>query len=123
MKGLVSLFFLISLAFNASAQDQVSVSAQLKEVTKKGDYIVFELRLNNEDEFRTMEGGKSSLARIAIYTGNNDGDEVLSKGFKGMNAVVKVLNELKQNGWLLVDSYSIKGESLLLTHYILERRK
>ena len=123
MKGLVTVFFLVCLAFSVSAQDQVSLSKQLKEITEKGDYIVFELRLNKEDEFRTMEGGKSSLARIAIYTGTNDGKEVVSKGFDGMNAVVKVLNELKQNGWILVESYPIKGESLLLTHYILERKK
>jgi hypothetical protein len=123
MKGLISMFFLIGFAFSVSAQDQINISTQLKEITKKGDYIVFELRLNKEDEFRTMEGGKSSLARVAIYTGNNDGEEIVSKGFSGMNGVVKVLNELKQNGWTLIDSYSIKGESLLLTHYILERKK
>ncbi|MFB0925734.1 MAG: hypothetical protein QMB65_10735, partial [Vicingaceae bacterium] len=87
------------------------------------DYVVLELRLNKEDEFRTMEGGKSSLARIAIYTGDNQGSEMVSKGFEGMNAVVAVLNDLKQNGWRLIESYPIIGESLLITHYILERRR
>jgi hypothetical protein len=123
MKRLVSILFLVSIAFSLSAQDAVSLSAKLKGVTEKGDYVILELRLNKEDEFRTMEGGKSSLARIAIYTGKNQGTEMISKGFEGMNAVVNVLNELKQNGWRLIESYPIKGESLLITHYILERRK
>ena len=123
MKRLVSVVFLIYFAFNLSAQEEVSLSARLKGLTKKGDYALLELRLNKEDEFRTMEGGKSSLARIAIYSGKNQGEEIISKGFEGMNAIVKVLNELKQNGWILIDSYPLKGESLLLTHYILERKK
>ena len=123
MKGFVSVLFLICLAFNLSAQDQVGLANKLKGLTKKGDYVVLELRLNKENEFRTMEGGKSSLARIALYTGGNNGEEIISKGFEGMNAVVKVLNELRQNGWILIDSYPMKGESLLLTHYILERKK
>ncbi len=123
MKRLVSILFLVSIAFSLSAQDGAGLSSKLKGLTEKGDYVILELRLNKEDEFRTMEGGKSSLARIAIYTGDNLGSEMVSKGFEGMNAVVSVLNELKQNGWRLIDSYPIKGESLLITHYILERRK
>lgn len=106
-----------------SAQEGVNLASKLKTLTKKGDYIILELRLNKEDEFRTMEGGKSSLARIAVYSGNNQGAEMVSKGFEGMNSVVLALNNLKQNGWRLIDSYPIKGESLILTHYILERRK
>ena len=123
MKRLVSILFLFCFAFSLSAQDSPSLSSKLKGLTKKGDYVVLELRLNKEDEFRTMEGGKSSLARIAIYTGDNQGAEMVSKGFEGMNAVVAVLNDLKQNGWRLIESYPIKGESLLITHYILERRR
>lgn len=120
---LVSIFFLILFSLNLSAQDGLSVSHQLKGFTKKGDYVIVELRLNKEDEFRTMEGGKSSLARIAVYSGNNYGAELVSKGFEGMNSLVALLNNLKQNGWRLIESYPIKGESLILTHYILERRK
>jgi hypothetical protein len=123
MKRLVSILFLVCFAFSLSAQDSPSLSSKLKGLTKKGDYVVLELRLNKEDEFRTMEGGKSSLARIAIYTGDNQGSEMVSKGFEGMNAVVAVLNDLKKNGWRLIESYPIKGESLLITHYILERRR
>jgi hypothetical protein len=123
MKRLVSILFLVCFAFSLSAQDSPSLSSKLKGLTKKGDYVILELRLNKEDEFRTMEGGKSSLARIAIYTGDNQGAEMVSKGFEGMNAVVAVLNDLKKNGWRLIESYPIKGESLLITHYILERRR
>ena len=90
---------------------------------KKGDYIILELRLNKEDEFRTLEGGKSSLARIAVYSGSNQGEDLISKGFEGMNSVVKVLNDLKQSGWRLIEVYPVQGTSLILTHYILERRK
>ncbi len=123
MKKLVSILFLVCFSFSLSAQDSPSLSSKLKGLTKKGDYVVLELRLNKEDEFRTMEGGKSSLARIAIYTGNNQGAEMVSKGFEGMNSLITVLNDLKQNGWRLIEVYPVKGESLILTHYILERRK
>ncbi len=123
MKKLASVLFFVCFASSLSAQEGVSLSNKLKGLTKKGDYVILELRLNKEDEFRTMEGGKSSLARMAVYSGNNQGAEMISKGFEGMNDVVVVLNELKQNGWRLEDTYLIKGESLLITHYILERRK
>jgi hypothetical protein len=123
MKKLVSIIFLVSIAFSLSAQDDISLASKLKTITNKGDYIILELRLNKEDEFRTLEGGKSSLARIAIYTGVNQGEEMVSKGFEGMNSVVKVLNDLKQSGWRLIETYPVQGTSLILTHYILERRK
>lgn len=123
MKKLLSLFFLISLSVSLIAQDNVNLASKLKTLTKKGDYVVLELRLNKEDEFRTIEGSNSSLARIAVYTGNNQGTEVVSKGFEGMNSIVAILKNLKQNGWKLVDVYPIKGESLIITHYILERKK
>ena len=105
------------------AQDNPSLSSKLKSLTKKGDYATLELRLNKEDEFRTIEGSSSSLARIAIFTGNNQGTEVVSKGFEGMNSIVTILNDLKANNWRLVDVYTIKGESLIITHYVLERKK
>ena len=123
MKKLFSIIFLISFALSLSAQDNANLSSKLKTLTSKGDYIILELRLNKEDEFRTMEGSSSSLARIAVYTGNNQGAEIISKGFEGMNAIVTVLKDLKKNGWRLIDTYPIKGESLLITHYILERKK
>ncbi|MBL4670542.1 MAG: hypothetical protein JKY30_14955 [Flavobacteriales bacterium] len=123
MKKIVSIVFLVSLAFSLSAQSDVKLSSKLKGITKKGDYIILELRLNKEDEFRTMEGGKSSLARIAVYTGSNEGKEIVSKGFKGMNSVVFVLNDLKHNGWRLLNVCPMKGESLIITHYLLERKK
>ncbi len=123
MKKLLSIIFLISLAFSVSAQDNANLASKLKTLTKKGDYIILELRLNKEDEFRTIEGSSSSLARIAVYTGNNQGAEVVSKGFEGMNAIITVLKNLKQNGWKLVEVYPIKGESLIITHYVLERKK
>jgi hypothetical protein len=123
MNKLLFIIFLVSFSLNLNAQDKVSLVSKLKTLTNKGDYIILELRLNNEDEFRTLEGSNSSLARVAIYTGNNEGTEMVSKGFEGMNAIVSVLKDLKQNGWRLVDTYPIKGESLLITHYVLERKK
>ena len=125
MKYVFSIAILLFISFGAVAQsnENVSLSTKLKGITEKGDYAILEMRLNKEDEFRTKEGGSSSLARIAIYSGNNTGKELISKGFEGMNSVVVILNELKQNGWKLVDVYTIKGESLIITHYIIERRK
>lgn len=123
MKNLLSFIFLFSLAFSISAQNNVDLANKLKSSTKKGDYIILELRLNKEDEFRTMEGSSSSLARIAVYSGANKGDEIISKGFEGVNAIVAILNKLKQSGWRLVEVYPIKGESLIITHYVLERKK
>lgn len=113
---------LISISSYAQEED-VNIVGRLKSLTKKGDYAILEVRLNNEDEFRTTDGSTSSLARLAVFTGNNDGAEVISKGFAGMNSIVSVLNKLKANGWRLVDVYPIKGESLIITHYVIERKK
>jgi hypothetical protein len=123
MKLSLTLIFLISLIGSAICQDNTNLVSKLKSLTQKGDYAIIEVRLNNEDEFRTIEGSNSSLARIAIFTGNNQGTEVLSKGYDGVNAIVNILNDLKKNGWILSQSYSIKGESLIITHYVLERKK
>ena len=123
MKQLFFLGIFLFLISGLSAQEDVSLVSKLKAQTEKGDYVILELRLNNEDEFRTMEGGKSSLARLAVYTGKNKGEELISKSFEGMNAVLRVLNNLKQNGFRLVSVYPIKGESLIITHYILERKR
>jgi hypothetical protein len=113
----------LSVGVFAQSDSKLDLSSELKLTTQKGDYVILEMRLNKEDEFRTMEGGSSSLARIAIYSGKNTGKELISKGFEGMNSVVAILNDLKKNGWKLVDVYTIKGESLIITHYIVERRK
>jgi len=123
MKKVFFLMFLICVTIGVKAQYEIDLGSKLKAHTNKGDYIVLELRLNKEDEFRTMEGGKSSLARIAVYTGVNNNEELVVKGFEGMNSVLKVLNNLKRNDFHLIDVYTIKGESLILTHYILERIK
>jgi len=123
MKKIFLIGFVMCFAFGLQAQNNIDLANKLKSQTEKGDYIILELRLNKEDEFRTMEGGKSSLARIAIYTGKNKGEELVVKGFEGMNSVVAVLNNLKQNGYRLMDVYPVKGESLIITHYVLERKK
>lgn len=123
MKKLIIVLISLAFAINGFAQDKPDLVSKLKSLTNKGDYIVLEIRLNSEDEFRTIEGGSSSLARMAIFTGNNQGSEIISKGFEGMNTVVVTLNKLKNNGWRLIDTYPIKGQSLIITHYILERKK
>lgn len=123
MKYFLLILSLSLFSFNLVAQDGSNLVSKLKSLTQKGDYIILELRLNNEDEFRTIEGSSSSLARVAIYTGNNQGTEVISKGFEGVNSIIVTLNQLKHNGWRLVEVYPIKGESLIITHYILERKK
>jgi len=124
MKNIL-LIFILHLSFSAViiGQNNQDLSTKLKSITKKGDYIILEVRLNKEDEFRTIEGSNSSLARIAIFTGNNQNDETLSKQFEGLNSVITILNNLKHNGWILVTVYPIKGESLIITHYVLERKK
>ena len=117
------MFVFLFISASSNAQDKVDVVSTLKSLTEKGDYVILEVRLNNEDEFRTIEGSSSSLARLAIFTGNNQGTEVISKSFNGMNLIVSLLNKLKKERWKIIDVYSIKGESLIITHYILERTK
>jgi hypothetical protein len=123
MKNIILVISLIILSLNLVGQESQNVLSKLKSLTEKGDYILVEVRLNSEDEFRTIEGSSSSLARLALFTGNNQGTEILSKGFDGMNEIVTLLNKLKKNGWRLVDVYPIKGNSLIITHYVLERKK
>lgn len=121
------IFLLISITIfsilGLYAQENTSLSTKLKTLTKKGDYVILEVRLNNEDEFRTIEGSETSLTRISIFTGTNSGSEIIRKGFDGINTIVLILNDLKTNGWVLNNVYSIKGESLIITHYVLERKK
>lgn len=123
MKKVLFIIFLLSSAFQAFSQDNINIASKLKSLTEKGDYVILEVRLNNEDEFRTIEGSSASLARMSIFTGNNQGTEVVSKGFEGVNSIITILNELKHNGWKVVEVYSLKGESLIITHYLLERHK
>ena len=124
IKSIIILIFCAFTSIASFAKDnEVNIVSKLKSLTKKGDYAILEVRLNNEDEFRTTDGSTSSLARLAVFTGNNNGAEVISKGFNGMNSIVSVLNTLKSNGWRLVDVYSLKGESLIITHYVIERKK
>jgi len=120
---IVAVLCMLISTTSFAQNEKVNVVSKLKSLTKKGDYAILEMRLNNEDEFRTIDGSTSSLARLAVFTGNNNGAEVISKGFEGMNEIVSVLNDLKSNGWRIIDVYSIKGESLIITHYIIERRK
>lgn len=90
----------------------------------KGEYSILEVRLNMEDEFRTLEGRDSQgLARISLYTGKNMNSQVLTKGFEGFNSVVTAINEMKKNGWKMNESYVIRGNSLIITHYVFEKVK
>jgi len=123
MKYIFSILFFLFVAFGLKAQGNVNLYTKLKGLTSKGDYAIIEVRLNKEDEFRTVEGGSSSLARISVFTGNNQGAELVSKGFEGVNSVVTILNDLKKNGWRLVEVYPMQGQSLIITHYVIERRK
>lgn len=125
-KKIGAFIALLMICFTTTvfAQEPTSnVVSKLKSLTKKGDYAILEMRLNNEDEFRTIEGSTSSLARLSVFTGNNNGAEIISKGFEGVNSILTILNDLKSNGWRLVDVYSLKGESLIITHYLIERKK
>ncbi len=123
ISSIVLIGFFIVTTSNLLAQEPINVVGKLKSLIKKGDYAILEVRLNNEDEFRTIEGSNSSLARLALFTGNNEGTELILKGFEGMNSIVSILNDLKANGFHLLNVYTIKGESLIITHYIIERKK
>lgn len=120
---LLLVLFLGWISILSAQQSHENISKKINTITKKGDYAILELRINNEDEFRTIEGGETSLTRISIFTGKNKGAEIIRKGFEGMNTIVEILNDLKSNGWLLEQVYSMKGESLIITHYLLVRKK
>jgi hypothetical protein len=121
-------FFLISIfvsfiLISVASFGQNSIKG-LSTTVKKGDYAILEVRLNMEDEFRTVEGrDNEGLSRIALFTGQNKDREILSKGFNGYNDVVHYLNEMKQYGWILVDTYTLKGNSLIITHYMFQKVK
>lgn len=102
---------------------QNSITEISKEV-KKGDYGILEVRLNMEDEFRTLEGRDTEgMSRVALYVGNNQNKEVIFKGFHGYNEIVKYLNEMEANQWILEDVYTLEGNSLIVTHYVFRKRK
>ena len=97
---------------------------ELSDGIEKGQYGIVEVRLNMEDEFRTLEGRESKgLARISFFTGKGEDKCLLSKGFKGFDHVVVILNEMNQNGWELVSTYPIRGISLIITHYVFVKVK
>ena len=97
---------------------------ELSDGIEKDQYGIVEVRLNMEDEFRTLEGRESKgLARISFFTGKGEDKCLLSKGFKGVDHVVIILNEMNENGWKLVSTYPIRGSSLLITHYVFVKVK
>ena len=97
---------------------------ELSAGIEKGQYGIVEVRLNMEDEFRTLEGRDSKgLARISFFTGKEDDKSLLSKGFKGFDHVIIILNEMSENGWKLINTYPIRGSSLLITHYVFVKVK
>jgi len=97
---------------------------ELSAGIEKGQYGIVEVRLNMEDEFRTLEGRDSKgLARISFFTGKGDDKSLLSKGFKGFDHVIIILNEMSENGWKLINTYPIRGSSLLITHYVFVKVK
>lgn len=120
IKTIYTLFLLLIAGFTFG---QNSIEDLSKDI-KKGEYAILEVRLNMEDEFRTVEGRDTEgLARVALFVGDNHKHEVLSKGFTGYNAVVSYLNEMKDNGWLLEDTYTIEGSSLIIMHYVFKKKK
>lgn len=113
-----ALLFIAGLTFG-----QNSIKGLSQEV-EKGSYAILEVRLNMEDEFRTVEGRDTEgLARIALFTGDNDDRQILFKGFNGYNKVVAYLNEMKDNGWVLEETYTIPGSALIITHYVFVKKK
>ena len=90
---------------------------------EKGSYAILEVRLNKEDEFRTIEGTSSSVTRISLFTGENREKEILVRKFNGFNDVVSFLNRCREIGWFVKDTYRMNGESLLIVHYLLVKKK
>ena len=122
MKRLALLISFCAIAVLSFAQDN-TISTVVKDLSK-GSYVILEVRMQLEDEFQTVEGNESAnLSRIAVFTGKNTDKEVLSKGFKGYNQVVQYLNDMKESGFELEETYPIKGNSLLITHYVFKKIK
>ncbi len=123
------LFFAVCvfLTFHSAwGQTSESLSAVnlLTEKSTKGDYAIIEVRLNNEDEFKTLEGSTSGLSRIAIFYGKSTNNKpVLLKGFSGFADFIYLLNYIQQQGWQVEEVYSLKGQSLIVTHYLIRKVK
>lgn len=114
--ALFPLFSIQMLSQNSIAESVGSVG--------KGEYVILEVRMQMEDVFQTIEGNSSgNLSRIAIFAGKNKGKELISKGFQGFGEVVQNLNQLQEKGFNLVETYNVNGSSLLITHYVLIRKK
>ena len=125
MKMMTKLSLMIGLLLLSTvantAQNRIE---EISENSKKNDYAILEVRLNMEDELRTLEGRDTQgMSRIALYTGKNKDKELLSKGFLGYNQVVDYMNEMKANGWILDDTYSITGSFLIINHYVFRKKK
>ncbi len=121
----ISVCLLLSLHI-AWGQTPETLSAinTLSEKSTKGDYAIIEVRLNNEDEFKTLEGSTSGLSRIAIFYGKSTNDKpVLLKGFSGFADFIYLLNYIQQKGWQVEEVYSLKGQSLIVTHYLIRKVK
>ena len=58
----------------AQTVEQTAAINLLTEKSNRGDYAIIEVRLNNEDEFKTLEGSSSGLSRIAIFYGKTAND-------------------------------------------------
>ena len=118
--GLLICLCITTLAGIAQTNSIKSVVSSLE----KGTYVILEVRMQLEDEFQTVEGNQSAnLSRVAVFTGTNNGKEIISKGFTGFNSVVAYLNEMKDAGYSLEESYPLKGNSLMITHYIFKKVK
>lgn len=123
MKSLKFILTLTTLLFSTFLFGQNSIKS-LSENANKGDYAILEVRLNMEDEFRTVEGRDTEgLARVSLFTGKNKDKEILSKGFNGYNDIVTYLNEMKSNGWILEEVYTLQGSALIITHYVFYKKK
>ena len=122
MKKIGIFLCLISIVLSGFGQGN-SISEAVSELDK-GCYVILEVRMQLEDEFQTVEGNESAnLSRVALFTGKNAGKEILSKGFSGFNKVVDYLNEMKAAGFNLEESYPMKGNSLMITHYVFKKVK
>ena len=103
---------------------QSSVLHDVLSEMNKGEYVIIEVRMQLEGEFQTLEGNESAnLSRIAVFSGKNKGREIIVKGFEGFNQVVHYINEMEHLGFVLKSSYPIKGNNLLITHYVFRKTK
>lgn len=124
MKKINKTLITIAIALCSIIGFSQNTVKELSDGIEKGQYGIVEVRLNMEDEFRTLEGRDSKgLARISFFTGKGEDKCLLSKGFRGVDHVVIILNEMNENGWKLVSTYPIRGSSLLITHYVFVKVK